>query len=347
MVSRKRRSCWWRAPLVCWTCVSVAEPVAAGESSDRLVLVWSAPSPCPSQGQLESQVRDLIGTPTEAAARVEATADAWRGEDALWHVAIRTKTGTALGERRVDGESCDAVAQATALILAMSIDPEAVSAKALGVAPNPAPLSWDPSVRPSPLRVLEHAPVVQASPLPAVPPVAMEMQETTWGLVGVVGGVDAGSLPDVSPWIGGVAAVSRGRERMELEVAFLAQQTEHLQTPSSAGGHFDLTTVGLAACHDVWRSSATISLCGGIHVGVMRARGFGVTDPGSADPLWLSLVPSAVGAWPLGNGISLRLEVEGGLPLRRPGFDLEPYGEVHRASPVVARAAFGPQIQFP
>jgi hypothetical protein len=159
-------------------------------------------------------------------------------------------------------------------------------------------------------------------------------------------GLDAGTLPRTATWFGAGVTGSRGDLRLEARAVFFSEQTTHLRQPSSAGGDFDLTAAGLTLCQAVWTRSPTLDLCGGLEAGLFRARGFGVTDPSKADPLWLSITPGVVGTWPLGSALSLRLEASGGIPLKRPGFDLDPYGQVHRASPVTGRLSFGPQLHF-
>lgn len=326
--------------------VSVAGSASAqGESF--LELAWRAPEECPSQAEVEAQVAELLGGPTAAASRVKAQVHAWRGEDALWHVEIRTVTGGVKGERLIDGETCVSIAGACALILAMAVDPEAVAAKAMEVE---AP-AWDPNDRPPPLSVKPQAGLVGlrlSPPLPAIPsPDEVTPPEPVGTTLAPLVGLDVGTLPSVAPWFGGSVGLSRGNSRLEARLTFLPEQEKTLSDRPTTGGRFDLTALGVAFCREVAGSGASLSLCGGVEVGVVRARGFGVTDPAEANPLWLSLTPSLLGQWPLSTRLSLRLEAMAGVPLRRPGFDLEPYGEVHRASPVIGRFSVGPQLHFP
>jgi len=322
--------------------------IAYAESSlgGLLHLTWTAPAECPTQARLEAQVADLLGGPTEAASHVRASARAWRGEDAIWHVEIHTQTGPATGERRVDGESCQAIADATALILAVAVDPEAVAARAAPETVRETP-RWDPTDVPSPVVVMPGPVVEAAPPLPAIPaPTSPDVPLPLHGAIMAIAGLDAGTLPRTATWFGAGVTGSRGSLRLEARAILFSEQTTYLRTPSSAGGDFDLTAAGLTLCQAVRMRSPTLDLCGGLEAGLFRARGFGVTDPSKADPLWLSITPGVVGTWPLGSALSLRLEASGGIPLKRPGFDLDPYGQVHRASPVIGRLSFGPQLHF-
>ncbi len=322
-----------------------AAVTARAQSFPLLELSWRAAEGCPAKAEVERQVLALLGGPTESASRVKASVRAWRGEDTRWHVDIHTETQGVQGERKVDGETCKAVAEASALILAMAVDPEAVAATAMRTE-EPVP-TRDPSDRPPPLRVVPVLPAY-SPPLPAALPVDIPTPETPVGAsIAPLAGLDLGSLPGVAPWFGASLALVQGRGRFEGRMVFVPERSATVPSQDGPGGSFALTAFGLAGCHEVAGNSPRLSLCGGLEGGVMRAEGFGVTDPGDADPLWLSVTPSLLVQWRLASYVSLRSEIAAGIPLRRPSFYLEPYGEVHRASPVVGRVSVGPQLEFP
>ena len=319
----------------------------AGETAP-LQLSWRAPEPCPPQSEVESQILELLGGRTQSTTMVHAKVEAFRGEDALWHVDVHTVVDGQLGERRVDGENCEAVAEAAALILAMAVDPDAVAVTAMKNV-EPAAPAWDPHDRPEPLRVGPLSALhLTAVPLPVVPLAKRVVPSTPVGTyLGPLVGMDVGTLPAVSPWVGGAVGLVRGESRLEARVGFLAEQTKELEHPSEAGGRFSLTAFGLWACHEVAGPAPSLDVCGGLETGILHAEGFGVTDPGEAAPAWLSLTPSLVGRWPLNSWLSVRSNLSLGLPLRRPAFELEPYGDVHRASWLIGRMSIGPEIDFP
>ncbi len=79
----------------------------------------------------------------------------------------------------------------------------------------------------------------------------------------------------------------------------------------------------------------------------MHTWGWRVTDPTTADRRWISVGPGVDTRWHVAGSWDVAFEAQAGIPLKRPGFHLAPYGEVHRASPVVLRAAIGPELHFP
>jgi hypothetical protein len=83
-------------------------------------LSWVAPVGCPDEASVRGDVQRLLsGSQASAAARADVThtGDSWR--------VVVTMNG---GERRLEAASCRALADATALIVAMAVDPARVVA---------------------------------------------------------------------------------------------------------------------------------------------------------------------------------------------------------------------------
>ncbi|MCB9611040.1 MAG: hypothetical protein H6721_02265 [Sandaracinus sp.] len=79
---------------------------------------WSAPEECPSEAVLRGEVERLLGGPLgddtpDVRARVSRRGESWR---------LRLRVGTE-GERRLEARTCTLLAEATALIVALAIDP--------------------------------------------------------------------------------------------------------------------------------------------------------------------------------------------------------------------------------
>lgn len=82
----------------------------------QLQLRWHAPgASCPTQAEVEGEVRRLVGTEPLATYEAEAVIR----HDARWELTLRA----AGGERRLEADSCRALGEAAALILALAIDP--------------------------------------------------------------------------------------------------------------------------------------------------------------------------------------------------------------------------------
>ena len=83
-------------------------------------MTWSAPEGCPSEARVVARVTENVGAATSPL-RVRATAT--RSADGKWHVRVEEVRDGEHGERELEAESCDAAAEATALIVSLLIDP--------------------------------------------------------------------------------------------------------------------------------------------------------------------------------------------------------------------------------
>ena len=124
----KRLSKVWIAAGV-WAAVW---PALARAEAGTVEIAWSAPADCPTTPDVEASVRDLLGRPPHLpdGRKLEVKARAERKHDCGWSGTIETRLGTTTGSRTIATESCRAVADATALIVALMIDPDAVAARA-------------------------------------------------------------------------------------------------------------------------------------------------------------------------------------------------------------------------
>lgn len=137
-----------------------ATSARAGDSP--LSLTWIVPPGCPTEAEVAADVtRRLAGSisarPVLARAEVTVHKDSWR-------VVLSTQQSGATGRRVLEGPTCAAVASATALILALTIDPQAAAQNAS--VPPPPP----PRPPPPPPLLLQPLPLTPPLPLPAPAP---------------------------------------------------------------------------------------------------------------------------------------------------------------------------------
>jgi hypothetical protein len=296
------------APVVALALASwVARDASAG---DTLRLDWSAPAVCPTALQVHSAaLRGAESEPSETAAserdgnegtlsapvlEASATVSSFdRDGVAHWTVQLHTRRGSVTGERVIEASSCDGVAEATAVVLALallsssptgeeSVVSEATTSKALvpgAVAPDPvaahavvsqAKVPQKAAARTPPPRssrvrgarraslaqTLTRARVVPAGSFPAG---ALEHEPRSTELVvqdlslGVSAAGDSATLP--SPAIGASFTLSwrLGRGLLEADVRTWAAQTHTLDF-WAAGARFSRLSVGARGCWTLWRS---------------------------------------------------------------------------------------------
>jgi hypothetical protein len=307
-----------------WSVVALATLVPAGAAlagagESAIALAWDAPPECPTRDFVLGEVERIVG-PGGVRRPVRAEATVLRRVDGRWTLRLRTQQDADVGERLLEGETCKGVASAAAVVLALTVQTEAVV-----VTPLPPPSS-PPSASAAP---------PAASSRPSPPPLP-----SPWAfLVRGTGLADLVTLPSVA---GGAALAVGGRyRRLEgtLGVTVLFDQSATTSKPG-AGADFSLVGATLRGCYVAplhAGASFEIAGCGGVAVERVAARSFGVTTPGfgeffhAAPFVASSFVVVATPAAAVGLDASVLF------PLARPGFTVEGLEEVHRVPPVSVR----------
>lgn len=139
---------------------------AAGAAGERVTLRWSAPAGCPDANAVKDEVERLLGASrTQPAKPIEVSAAVARDERGRWRVRLETAGDGGPRVRELRGASCKAVADASALILALMIDPEAVATAPASASTTPSPAATPTSLAGAPAPV----PTTPSSSAPAGP----------------------------------------------------------------------------------------------------------------------------------------------------------------------------------
>lgn len=352
---------------------------------------WRAEGDCPSEEQVRGEVARLLGgaIPDEAPAvdaRVERAANAWR---------LRLRVG-AESERRLEAASCALLAEATALIVALAIDPvrvvETTETTTVPSEPRegtPVEPPIEPPIEPPvelPVELPVEPPVEDASPSLAlasprggVPgealvrpeePEAIErtraveppVERVTNGRgnanaapndgeprprppplegmgLALVGGLELGGLPLPSALFG-----------LELRMpigAFVVEVGAHVGTPrdvisssdDALGARLGLGLVRGALARPFVLGPTRLAPRAVVELGVTGGRGFGISDPARGLTAWAAVGLGVALDLPVARRGRIGLVADALVPLWRPGFVVEPAGELHRAAPVVGRVS--------
>jgi hypothetical protein len=270
---------------------------------------WDAPTPdCPSVAEVEAAVQRMAGRLPEPH-EIRATALVGR-DGAQWTLRLTTEVGGRVQQRSLDADSCDALAKATAIVVAVAIDPvgaahEVRSAERIAT-PTRAP-AVEPDVAPAVVVVAPERGRVEpvaGGRRGARPPVRIHL--------GIGGGVAIGAVPRVSG--GPVAAfgLTAGRLRAELRGAWWAPRVGR---NGGASARIQLGTIGVVVCGEPGPARARFPICAGIESGAMRARGVDVPNAQTAHLPWVAAVVGAgVRGW-VHPRIGLRADVEVGVPI--------------------------------
>jgi hypothetical protein len=292
-------------------------------TSPPVHIEWVAPAGCPSHEEILGVVERIVGSSTLRSA-VDAHVTLTQDERAFRAEVTVTASG-ATSTRNVTGESCRAVGDAAALIVALAANPDASPAPPVTGGPARAP---PPSIEPAaspPNPELRHAAFLDASFF-----------------------VDIGSLP--STGVGGELGVGWNPVHLDVEIvaAFLASQSATLASIQSQGADFRFARVGARACYEVFDARLDVGPCLGGGVEWIAATGFG-SLPDVPENAMGQLIVGSFGGRAIGrlsSRVVLRLIVEASVPSTRLTFEIDGGGQVFRMSAVSVLGAAGAEAHF-
>lgn len=288
--------------------VLAATSEARGDDSDGpLRLTWIAPAGCPRQAEVHADVERLVGVVPPETPALDARARVLPNRSGGWRLRLSTDFDGSTGERELDGNSCEAVARAAAVMLALMLNPSAQ-------APQPAQRE-----RPLTLRLGAEGHLgIGFGTLPGPAPQA--------GL-GIVARV-----PPVWLWISADAA--------------LPQHAEVPGDPSR-GGDVWLGSATGALCWDVFSEAPPIGACTTAHVHRLAGDGSGISNPQHGVVWWTAAGAGIVARLPLSAAIEAQAGLEAAVPLARPTLYVEDLGQVHRPGEFEASFEIGAVFHLP
>jgi hypothetical protein len=322
---------------------------ALAEDVPPVELTWSATEGCPTRESVLSEVAREVGPRGKQAAGVIARAVVTQDERGLWRSELVVEIGAAHGERLLEAQSCEGVASAAALIIAIAVETGAPPASPKAPAPVPVPV---PVPVPPPV-VTAAARPPQPPPRPPAPVDSPHRNSKL--LLALAGVVDSGTLPSLSPGLeaslGGSYGTSIWRGRITAAGAYFAPETAGVTDGArpGEGGRFTLLTLSGRACVSRTVSTFDLGPCLGGEVDAMSGEGVDSKTTTTGHGRWAALSGSLLGAWhPIGP-LAVFLRLDAIVPLARPSFVLqEPSTDisVHSPASISPRAALGIELRF-
>ena len=238
--------------------------------------------------------------------------------------------------------SCDAAAEAVAVVLALSGTS----------APPPPPVA--PPIAPA----VVVLPAIPPPPPPARPVASTSPDEKPgrrpYVRVAVEGALDLGTLP-VATYGARLRAALLPRSDLALGVsgAVWANQLGYANVSTQGqGADFSLLTFDAFGCYGLLRRrTLELSPCLVLELDRMSATGKNEDHTGGSSPVWVSLGIGVEGRWELTRNVGLTLELQGVVPTEGQAFVItntagSPVGTVHATSVLAGRAYFGPEVRF-
>jgi hypothetical protein len=329
--------------------------------ADASVMRWEGAAGCPDEaivvGAVERYLGGSIGASTGDDKRIAATASKQRGG---WVAKVEVIEASGNRTRTLPAApTCAEAAEAAALVIAISIDPEAVerteAAREEGLVPAPkAEVTPESEVaaKSEAAPKKDVAPKSEAFVEPVAPKVAPEpvrppSRPALRGAVGIHGGIEFGALPRVTGIVGASVSLLGAGFRVFVDANVLPQQRLAI---GSARVDFRLWAVGVGGCPVVnvarqWSIAPCIAFEAGQAIGV-RTSGFAST--GAQRAVWVAGRLITRVEWRPHRLVGLHVAPELVVPFVRPEFFVndEPEPE-HAARPAGVRGTLGVEVQFP
>jgi hypothetical protein len=303
----------------------------------NLALSWSTggASACPERQQVieaiaNSGLREQLGTwvPSQHAQALLSVEVELSVDGDIWRADMLLIDPDGQSRRQFEASSCQALADATALIVAVTLDPIAVSgsiADAKASDPTPDPIREPP---PEPRLVEPELPPepepedgtstlgVSSSDAGDGEPAALDSRVRV-GL-SLHGGGGFGPTAGAHGSVGARAALLGDRWRVDVAGRW---STPRRETLASASGSFDAWTIEARGCFVPIAGPVELPLCPGFELGSVRGRGRPPTpNPTTSSFLWLAPSLSQGLTWAVVPRFAIGIELGLLAPLTRGRF---------------------------
>jgi hypothetical protein len=330
--------------------------LAGASDPSPLVLDWQGPRDCQAAPRVIAEVGRLLGAEHAGESLVVRAKVERTGK--RWHLVLSTQHRGRAVARTLDAESCDAAADAAAVILALTIDPS----RALLGSPEDEKMAGDArDAGPSPAdaadeRVPVFTPqVMDAGELDARP----DPHEIPEGLFGEDAGAsrfgfalsaaalsDTGTLPRGAIGFAGGFALGVGPIWADATFAYYPPVDTTVSLAPARGGSFSMFAGTLQLCALASGGALSVGPCAGVGMTRMHAEAFGVSTPIAADSTWGNAAVDALARVRISRYFSLRLNAGVSIPFARPVFEVQGLGSVHQPSAIALQMGAGGEVHF-
>jgi hypothetical protein len=308
---------------------------AHGQGAERFRLRWVAVPSCPSQQEIQAETERLLGGSRLPAAAPTLDVDARVSETSRgFDLQLTLGQGAEARVRSLTAPSCLELGHATALVIALALDPslQTESAGTLSGAtditradPAGSPAAAVPCSEPaSPARPTQCLPAPQATcprclDLPPAPP-KVEARASRYALLAGTS-IAYGALPQALPRVS-LGAGYRG-ETHWLELSAEGAFASHGPRFDGGGATFVLALASPRYCVRARVGSISFGPCGILEVGALSATGFGVTRPNTQLSYWVAAGVGIQASVPLAADTELRIGGELLIVATRTRFELD------------------------
>lgn len=296
-----------------------------------LDLTWDVPAGCPDASTVERRVQQILQGPPPSDTRVVAIATIRSVGPERFQLSLSLRTADVEETRTIDAATCSALSEASAVVIALAIDPSRDTASPPPAAPPAAPppppaLPAPPPARPRALRFL------------------------AFGLGGVLG---SGTLPSVGAGVTASGALRLQRFRAGVLATLWFRQHPVFDATSGAGASFDMVELGAFGGYLVPIGRFAVGPALDLEATYLRVEGTGIRAPRASWSSWPTVVLGARGEARLTPWLGLFARADMVLAIDPPSFTLGSGGAggggqtLHEPAFVAARLTLGTEIVLP
>jgi hypothetical protein len=311
--------------------LSIVGRAARADEASPITLAWNAPQGCPDVDAVKATIRHLLSARAASSLDTHVVATGTvRRTGSAWHVDLVAEADGKERRRTLEGDTCASLADASALLLAILVNPDKVAAQS-DDHPPPAPSPpVPPAERPAP---------------PSEVPPSPTPHRTTLG-VGAFAAIDVGTMPQATPSGGLALGGSYDRWRGELVGMAHPYQTATLENTPALGIRYRTLRGGARVCWSALLHPVTVGPCAGMEVVSLRGQGTGLTSSLDSETKWGELVMSVDARWEFVPKLGVFLDIAGQVPLVRRDLVVAHVGVVHTIPPLTSRIRAGAFVLF-
>lgn len=269
---------------------------------------WQAPVGCPTAAVVEDRVHALLGrVPSEA--ELHAVGVVSGGPP--WRLELETTLGGQMQRRTLEAEDCRAVAEAAAVILAVSVDPLAAAPRA--EVPQPDVAAPVPPALVEPARPSTDTEAARGRDAPLLAPLRPRPSLR----LRVGGGGEVGAVPGGTGGVRLGLALAGARAFVQVEGSYWIDRFAVLRAAPRSGAWVGLGTVSVQGGVRLGGVRVSVPLALGLEAGGLRTRAEGLARGRDVALPWVAGVVGVGLEWSASRRVALWGAVEGVLPLVR------------------------------
>ncbi|AKV00200.1 hypothetical protein AKJ09_06863 [Labilithrix luteola] len=259
------------------------------------------------------------------------------------HLTLTLRTAGVEETRALDAPTCSALAEASAVVIALAMDPSRHGSVAVEQPTVEQPAPEQPSAAASP----PVSPPQTGPKKLESPPPGNRAAPSRWPNIalGFGGSAQSGPLPDIGVGFVGSASLRMDRYRAGVLATLWSRQSPMFS--DTAGASFDMREVGVFGSYMVPLGALAIGPSATLDVTYMRVEGFGIRAPRTTSHLWPTAGLGGRLEARLAPRLSLFSTVDLRLPIGAPTVALATSSntlQLHEPSPVGVQLSLGAEF---